>query len=177
MADQSTRPIAVFTAGTAASGKSTALRSTEWAGLPVVDPDQFKPLHPDYDPKAPELVHEWSKVEASKLRRKYLTDGVTHVVDGTGAKPASFCARIEEARAAGFSIKVLWVQCDLRVALDRNAARERSVKPEVLRGQAAAIPFTMAIATDIVDEIRVVDTNPKQTFEEWMNENTDTNEY
>ena len=50
----------VFMLGSPASGKSTVAKK-KYSDMVILDCDEIKKEHPDYDPKNPSLVHEWSR--------------------------------------------------------------------------------------------------------------------
>lgn len=170
MSDQSTqdtRPVCVLVAGSIAAGKSTAIRNSAYADFPIVDPDEFKKIHPAYDPMDPGPVHAWSMVQAGLLRGLYVAGRISHIQDGTGSNLVKYRARILEAQAAGFRVIVLWVQCSLENALlrDKSKRRGREVGAAMIRHKYPKVLATMAAVADEVDEVIVIDTNPKKAPE------------
>ncbi len=154
-----TAPEMVFTMGLPGSGKSTTLgRMGLLATHQVIDPDAFKRSHPDYDPKAPELLHAWSSLEAEKAYQAATasTAGLW-VVDGTGTNSDRMVRRIRQAQAMGFRCRLVYVRVSLATALSRNASRERSVPEQVIREKALDIATAFELVASVVDEVTVWD--------------------
>jgi len=164
MADQSTRkrPTLVMTAGSIASGKSHAIRASQWAHLPIVDPDVFKKDHPDYSTKEPSgpgnCIHIWSQREAALVHAAFLEDRTSHILDGTGSNLGKYLAVIKRARARGFRIVILWAQCSLATAIRRDIRRERTVGEAKVRAKYPQVLRTMSIACSIVDQVCSINT-------------------
>ena len=57
---------AILFIGLPGSGKTTFIRENI-KGYVIVSADDLKQKHPDYDPKDPTKVHQWSVKEAEKL--------------------------------------------------------------------------------------------------------------
>ncbi len=166
MADQNTqatdaRPLCVLIAGSIAAGKSTAIRNSAYSDLSIVDPDEFKKMHPEYDPMNPHPVHAWSQLQAGRLRGLYIAGRISHVQDGTGSNLEKYQRRITEAHAAGFRVVILWVQCTLKNALirDKSKARGREVGETMIRHKYPKVLETMAAVASEVDDVIVIDSN------------------
>jgi predicted ABC-type ATPase len=155
------QPTVVLIAGSIAAGKSTAIRNSEYADWPIVDPDEFKKMHPEYDPMNPHPVHAWSQLQAGRLRGEYISGRISHVQDGTGSDLEKYRRRITEAKAAGFRVIILWVQCTLENALirDKSKTRGREVGETMIRHKYPKILETMAAVADEVDAFTEIDTN------------------
>ena len=143
-------------AGGQASGKSTTLRRL-YPGLPIVDCDKHKAAHPDYDPKNPGALHRWSSLEATKEFNERLAGDVDFAFDGTGTNAEKYVMFANAAHAAGWVVRLLYVSCDLKTALKRNAERERVVEENVVRDKYASIAASFEIVSRYVDEVVVVD--------------------
>jgi len=150
-------PKAIFMMGGPASGKST-VREQLFSGLTAIDCDAIKATHPDYDPKNPQLVHEWSSQEATRAFYAALGTGVDVVFDGTGNTAEKYVTFIQTARSAGYTTEVVYVTCDLQTAIARNAARERTVDENIVRSRHATIATSFEIVSRYADAVRVVRT-------------------
>jgi len=150
-------PTATFMAGAAGAGKGYVRNNDETLkSLPVVDADQFKSSHPDYDPKDPGALHVWSSNMANRAFFKALGEGQSFIYDGTGTKAAKYVKMISEARSAGFAIEVVYVKVSLETSLDRNAKRERNVPVDVVHEQHELIGTSMIIIAEHADTFRVI---------------------
>lgn len=151
----------VFMMGLPAAGKSTHRNQRDdLSGYVVIDPDEVKASHADYDPKNPAALHLWSKAITDDMFNAALDDGFgRYVVDGTGTNGDKMVRRIRQANAAGFSTRVIFVRCTLATSLLRNAKRARNVPEDIVREKAD----TIATAFEIVecmsgaDVIEIVD--------------------
>ena len=150
----------VFTMGLPGAGKSTALREL---GIDetheILDPDAVKESHPDYDPKNPSALHDWSMQEIeSRWIEEVLASGEGRwVVDGTGTNAERMVRRMRQARSVGFHVVLLYVHVSLETALARNAARPRTVPEGIIHRKAADIETAFLITRDYADEIRIVE--------------------
>lgn len=145
------QPVAVLTMGLPGAGKSTVIARMGLDTMPVVDPDRIKEGHPDYDPKNPEALHDWSKRQAEAAISNLVADGSDLLIDGTGTNVEKMVRRAQDLQAAGYTVKVLYVQVSLQTALARNAARERTVPEYVVRDKAEAISTAAEIVARYVD--------------------------
>jgi predicted kinase len=144
-------------AGAAGSGKSWARENdVDLVALPVVDSDDIKKEHPDFDPKQPHLIHEWSSVEATRRFYGKLADGESFIFDGTGTNAEKYISMINEAHRAGFNVAVVYVKVTLATSLKRNAERERTVPEYVVREQHSLLPFAIQIIRDAADNFRII---------------------
>ena len=150
-------PTLYLMAGIAGSGK-TWVRKNDAAmmELPVVDADQFKASHPDYDPKNPSLIHAWSSKMAMRAFFEMLGEGNSFVYDGTGTSTEKYVSMINAAHAAGFMVEVVYVKVALATSLHRNANRERVVPEAIVLEQHSLIGVSMEILSGYADAYRVV---------------------
>lgn len=124
----------LFTAGGAGSGKTTALDvlpDVEPEDAVLIDPDDIKPLLPEYaklmaegDPRAVTLVHDESIDVATKLLRRVVKDGYSATMDGTGASPM-FLHRVETALDAGYEVHIVYFNTDVATAMKRIEERKK----------------------------------------------------
>ena len=151
----------VFLQGLPGAGKSyTRSRLPELADHLVIDPDEVKAAHPDYDPKDPAALHPWSKSITNAGFEAVLAQGCgKFIIDGTGTNADQLVRDIRLAKAAGYRTRVLFVRCTLETSLRRNAARARNVPEYVIYEKAALIATAFEIVQSIsgADEITIID--------------------
>lgn len=148
-------PVAVFLQGLPAAGKSSIV-SAHFAGWHIIDADAVKASHPDYDPKNPAPLHEWSKRITATMTTEALQGRCAHILDGTGTDGDKLAVRIERARGFGFVTVLLHVRCRLETSLHRNANRERVVPPAVLVEKAGQVMAAFELARPRADLAVVV---------------------
>lgn len=147
----------IFMMGAPAAGKSTVSASIrEFDGYKILDCDEIKKEHPDYDPKNPSLVHEWSSSELERKFQDQLNKDESFVVDGTGANSDKLIRRITEARQKGFVTELVYVVCSLKASLERNRQRERVVADDVVIEKYKDISFSFETVAPHVDKIKVI---------------------
>ena len=157
---EGTAPEMVFTMGLPAAGKSTYVERALAATHNVIDPDEVKKTLPGYDPKNPMTTHAESKAITDRMFADALDSGDgLHVVDGTGCKPEKMIKRIQRSRAAGFTVRLVYIECSLDNSLLRNSQRERLVPEHVIREKATQIEASYAAIKDYADSVRVVNTD------------------
>ncbi len=153
--ENKTQKIATFMMGVPAAGKST-VASEKFADVKLLDSDAIKETHPDYDPKNPSLVHEWSTAMLEKEFQKALTVDESFVIDGTGANSDKMTRQITEAKANGFKTHLVYVIVCLKTSLARNAARERVVPEEVIIIKYKDIRYSFDLVSPQVDKVEVI---------------------
>lgn len=155
-----TNPTAVLTMGLPGAGKSTVMNDRyDLENWTLIDPDEIKKEHADYDPNRPELIHEWSKREANARQARAVANGEDIIIDGTGTNAEKMVKWTRELQAAGYTVELLYVQVSLATALARNAARERTVPEDIVREKADLISTSFDITAAHVDTVTVVDAN------------------
>jgi len=142
----------VLMMGGPASGKST-IAAREYPNLPRIDCDSFKEAHPDYDPKDPGALHHWSVQEWKKAYHAAMANGVSFVLDGTGANAERLVSVAKTAHDLGYEVTLLYVRCSLRTALERNRNRPRTVPVEIVRSKHAMIGISFEIVSGYVDHV------------------------
>lgn len=149
----------IFTMGLPGAGKSTTLGNLGLLDTHhVIDPDAHKARHPEYDPKAPELLHAWSSLEAEKEFQGACAAGEgLWIVDGTGTNSDKMVRRIRQAQAMGFTCRIVYCRVTLKTALHRNATRARTVPENIVREKALDITTAFEIVSAVADEVTVVD--------------------
>ena len=135
---------AIVLAGGPGSGKSYVAQKLGLAamGLVVVNSDSFFELlmkKKGLSLKMPET--ETEEREAARLAAKALTSkrltslmdarmGV--IIDSTSGDQAKTTKTIKKLKQIGYDVKVLFIQTDLDVALERNNARSRTIPPKIV---------------------------------------------
>lgn len=155
MTIETKQPEAVFMMGGPGAGKGY-VRKRMFADLPVVDADSWKARHPEYDPKNPSAIHDWSVTMATKDFFSRLGGTESFVYDGTGTNADRYVDWILKAQSAGFRTRLVYVRTPLQVALKRNAERARTVPEEVVREKHAVIETSFSIVSGYADDVEVV---------------------
>lgn len=152
-----TTPTMTFTMGLPAAGKSTTVAARFAATHTVIDPDAVKEAHPDYDASNPQLLHAYSKqiTEAAFLSALSGGEGLW-VIDGTGTNAEKMVRKMNQAKAYGFKVELVYVKCTLVTSLKRNAARSRVVPEHVVREKALDISTSFEIVAPYADSVEVV---------------------
>lgn len=146
----------VFTIGLPGAGKSTVSERI-YPEARLIDPDAIKAAHPQYDPKAPEMLHKWSKMVAEDQFAEALRHADRdHVLGGTGHNVEMLIRRMRRAKAAGFEVGLLYVAVSLETALERNAARERTIPEEIIREKAEGIYTAFELAAREADHVEMI---------------------
>ena len=150
--------IVVFSMGLPAAGKSTWIAANLGDTHTVLDPDAVKESHPDYDPATPHELHVWSQEIVEAQWQAALTAGAgLWVMDGTGTNAEKMVRRINEAKAAGYRVELVYVRCTLKTSLQRNAARARVVPPAVVKAKALDISTSHEIVAPHADAVTIID--------------------
>ena len=133
---------AFFLAGGPGSGKSYVVRySTGGTGLRVVNSDDvFEKYLKDAGLSLKMPPEEWEANQKERARAKkvtasrkanYIEGRIGMVIDGTGAKYDEIRQQKADLEAIGYDTHMIFVNTSLDVALERNAARERTVPEDV----------------------------------------------
>jgi len=149
---------AIFTMGLSGSGKSTVLnKRLDIKGFTVIDPDTIKQEQALYNPKQPEVFHEWSKEQAKERQALAMANNENIIIDGTGTNTDKMYKNIREMQSNGYFVELLYVRTTLDTALERNANRERVVPEEIIREKHDLINYSLEILSNIVDKLVIVD--------------------
>ena len=147
----------VWTMGLPAAGKSTLTQRMLGATHQIIDSDAILATHPDYDPKRPELHHEWAKGLANAAFAAALASGEGRFVrDSTGTNAERLVSEMARARAAGFSVRLMFVTCSLETSIKRNNLRDRTVPEYVIREKADVIQTSFALVAPHADSVEVI---------------------
>jgi len=146
----------ILTAGLPGAGKSTMLAQSEYADLPMVDPDEVKKTLPGYDPLNPQIVHAESMKIAREMHLMMLAVGGSFVVDGTGTNVEKYLQWINEARELDYEVILFYVKVDTTTAMLRNSLRDRKVPEEVILEKAGIINQSTELIGSLCDEFVVL---------------------
>jgi len=153
-------PEMVFTMGLPAAGKSTVAVERFGDTHTMIDPDAIKESHPDYNPARPQDLHQWSQEVAEQMFAAAVESGDGRwVVDGTGTNAEKMVRRIKQSKAAGFTVRLVYVVCSLQTSIARNAARPRVVPVDVIIGKARDIATAFEIVAPFADTVETIDNN------------------
>jgi tRNA uridine 5-carbamoylmethylation protein Kti12 len=147
----------IFTMGLPGAGKSTALRRME--GLEkyiIIDPDKIKEEKKDYDPKKPQIYHEWSKLEANKRELKAIEEEKNIIIDGTGTNTLKMYKKINEYKKIGYNVKLIYVKVLLETSIKRNSQRARVVPIEVIFEKYELIEESYEILKNVANESIII---------------------
>ena len=133
---------AFFLAGGPGSGKSYVVRySTGGTGLRVVNSDDvFEKYLKDAGLSMKMPPEEWEANQKERARAKkvtasrkanYIEGRIGMVIDGTGKEYDEIRQHKADLEALGYDTHMIFVNTSLDVALERNAARERTVPEDV----------------------------------------------
>lgn len=151
---------AVFMIGAAGSGKSRYRTNTylKYTGFRVIDPDEVKKTHPEYDANQPCLIHEWSKDVSDSQFQAVVTDGTGNpiVVDGTGRDARGILKKVMLAKANGYRTFLVYTWVPLEVSLFRNRNRERFVPERKIMEVYGQIDSNFKQLRSAVDKFKVV---------------------
>lgn len=149
-------PKLILTAGLTGAGKTTVLKNLNLTDMQIANSDMFIESHPEYDPKKPELLHEWAKQENQKLIYRFMSNNEDFIIDGTGTNVERYAKYISDAKELGYTVELIYVQVKLETAIERNAKRSRTVPVSVIYKKAAIIEKTVAAIGAMCDEFRTI---------------------
>ncbi len=141
--------------GSTGVGKSYTANKL-YPNMKTLDCDQIKESHPDYDPKNPSVLHEWSSFMLEEEFQKAILHDQSFILDGTGSNSDKMVRRIEEAKMHGFTTKLLYVTASLKTCLLRNSQRERVVPEFIVKQKYKDVKYSFQLVSPYVDEIQVV---------------------
>lgn len=153
---------AVFFVGPAGSGKSfiRTKRYMKYMNFRVIDPDEVKKAHPDYDPNEPAALHGHSKAVTNKQFEDIVTgrDGIGDavIVDGTGNKPDNILKKMKLAKKNGYRIFVIYVYVPWQVSIFRNRNRSRFVPEDVVLQQTRNVAKSFTVLRGMANKSKVI---------------------
>ena len=133
---------AFFLAGGPGSGKSYVVRKTTGGtGLKIVNSDDaFEKLlkdaglslkMPPEEEKPRDIQRKRAKELTKKRRDNYIEGRIGIIIDGTGKDYDKIAKQSIQLRQLGYDTHMIFVNTSLDTALERNAARERSVPESI----------------------------------------------
>ena len=146
---------AIVMIGGPGSGK-TFIRNRDFGDMDVLDSDQFKVTHPDYDPKDPGALHAWSTVQLTRAFFAKIATGEDFVLDGTGTSVERYATWMTQMSTAGYKVEIVYVKTTMAVALERNRNRERVVPEHIVREKHAVVATSFDILSGYADTITVI---------------------
>jgi predicted ABC-type ATPase len=150
----------VFTMGLPAAGKSTIANARFGGTHEMIDPDAIKASHPDFNPADPAALHAWSQEVTEAAFAAAITSRTGRfVIDGTGTNAEKMVRRMQQARAAGFAINLMFITCTIETSLTRNANRTRNVPEQIIIAKARDIETSFKIVAPFADQIEVIENN------------------
>ena len=173
-----------FLAGGPGSGKSYVVRySTGGTGLRVVNSDDvFEKYLKDAGLSQKMPPEEWEDNQRERKRAKKVTDArqknyvegrIGMVIDGTGKEYDKIRSQKADLEALGYDTHMIFVNTSIEVALERNAARERTVPEDVainswkaVQGNIGKFNSLFRGTMIIVDNNKKDDDIEKMTFKE-----------
>jgi len=133
---------AFFLAGGPGSGKSYVVRKTTGGtGLKIVNSDDaFEKLlkdaglslkMPPEEEKPRDIQRKRAKELTKKRQANYVEGRIGLIIDGTGKDYDKIAKQSIQLRQLGYDTHMIFVNTSLDTALERNAARERSVPESI----------------------------------------------
>ena len=133
---------AFFLAGGPGSGKSYGVRKTTGGtGLKIVNSDDaFEKLlkdaglslkMPPEEEKPRDIQRKRAKELTKKRQANYVEGRIGLIIDGTGKDYDKIAKQSIQLRQLGYDTHMIFVNTSLDTALERNAARERSVPESI----------------------------------------------
>lgn len=150
-----TGKVAILMMGAPGSGKSY-IAEKNYSQYKILDCDKIKESHPNYDPKNPSALHEWSNQVLEDQFQATINGGESFVLDGTGANSDKMIRRINQVRAKGYSVALVYVTVALKTSLARNAARPRVVPEHIVIEKYNEVNISFNSVAPHVDQIIVI---------------------
>lgn len=166
--------VAIFMSGLPGAGKSSVIahryvhhRGKRRNATLVIDLDSEMAAHPRYDPSNPSSLYleasqepyRWADARVEARFKAALADpSLSRVIlDGTGTNTPRQILRMSEARKAGWFVKVLYVRVPASIAIERAAARKRTVSPARILSYQSKMAEALAAAKRYADEVETFD--------------------
>ena len=143
------KPIAMFTMGIPASGKSSSVKYVlKDLKLPLnsvvnLDPDDIMDNIPGYTKRlrnnALKKFNKSAVIVAGKVYAKLVANNISFVYYGTGKSFPSYRGMLSKTNKAGYVNGLISVELGSDEAIIRNSVRERSVGPGVIKEISASL--------------------------------------
>lgn len=121
-------------------------------GFVIVDADKIKETHPQYDPKDPSIVHQWSVKEAETDMNLLAKRGVPVCLDGGGVNNHYSMRIMNMLKENGYKITLIYFNVPTWVCAERNKKRERVVPDTVILEKSEKLFDSYARQYAIADE-------------------------
>ena len=137
---------AFFLAGGPGSGKSYVIeRGTGGLGMKIVNSDDIFEKYIDDAGMTWKMQSKLGKEQeadrdklrarakevANKQKANYVEGRLGLIIDGTGKEYDNITGKAQKLRLLGYDIHMIFVNTSLDVALERNAARKRTLRPDI----------------------------------------------
>jgi predicted kinase len=142
---------AVLFIGLPGAGKSTVVKE-RYSGYEIVSADTLKETHPDYDPKNPEIIHEWSVSEAEKMMGQLSDEGKDICMDSGGVNNSYSLRIMNMLKSKGYHLTLVHVDTPPHICFERNKSRERQVPEAAIFAKAQKLEDCLIKQKAIVDE-------------------------
>ena len=144
---------AILFIGLPSSGKTTYIENNQLNNdYKIVSADEIKASHPDFNPKDPEPLHQWSVKEAERLMNEYSDQKINICMDSGGVNNSYSLRIINMLKDKGYYIKIIHMDTPLDVCLERNRNRERFVPEEAIIEKSYKIDSCVEKQKSIADE-------------------------
>jgi len=164
-----TQPEFILLTGNCGAGKTTILNQLSHISFDeTIDCDIFKTNHPQYYTEAlnneslMNEIHTWSNVLVSEQMTQIFDEGASttsYVYDSSGANLNKMTAIIDDAKSAGFNVRLIHVEVAVGTSLRRNEIRAslggRRVPVEVIETKATQIRNTMISIIPLCDDVEI----------------------
>ena len=133
---------AFFLAGGPGSGKSYVVkRGTGGLGLKIVNSDDVLEKYikdaglslkmPKSEEEPRDKLRAKAKAVTDARQANYVEGRLGLIIDGTGKDYDNITGKAQKLRLLGYDIHMIFVNTSLDVALERNAARKRTLRPDI----------------------------------------------
>jgi len=86
---------------------------------------------PDEEEKPRDVVRDRAKAITKAQQKNYVEGRLGLIIDGTGKDYDKISKQAQQLRLLGYDIHMVFVNTSLDIALERNAARKRTLKPSI----------------------------------------------
>lgn len=152
---------AVFMLGLPGSGKTFFIQNDiKLRGYELVSADIIRVLHPKYDPKNPDIIHEECVHLAERLVYEKIEKGVNIIMDGGGINNSYTARIITKAKESGYKTKVIFIDTPVEICCLRNNDRinngERYVPISAIIDKSYKIRKSIIQLRELADEFETV---------------------
>lgn len=145
--------IAILFIGLPSSGKTTYIQNNKlYLDYTIVSADDIKASHPEFNPRDPEPLHQWSVKEAERLMNEYSDKKINICMDSGGVNNSYSLRIINMLKNKGYHIKIIHMDTPLDICLERNRNRERFVPEQAIIEKSYKIDSCVEKQKSIADE-------------------------